>query len=154
MFFILGFLIFFLSFSFTIINLNGNLVDFIDLPSIITILVPLAAILTATQSFKIFGAGFKAALFPKKEIADNLRGKAAALFRLLSKIMAAVSVMGTLIGWLNALLNLDFADPDALNQIGMNTAYSLVTLYYGLIFIALFESVVFILKKQVSREKP
>ena len=118
------------------------------------IYVPLAAVVTATQNWKIFGIGFKAAVLPQSTISDDMRGKAASLFRFLSKTTALVSVIMMLISLVNVLFALDFTSPYAIHAIGVNIAAALTTPLHGLILIAaVFEPIVVILKKRGAKEK-
>ena len=70
MFYLIGLAITLFCFGSVIQMLGANLLSVIDPSSFFMIIVPLAAILFATQSFKIFGGGFMAAVFPKKPISE------------------------------------------------------------------------------------
>lgn len=129
----------------------ASIAFFIDLPSLLIIIGPLVAVLTATQSFKVFCAGLRAAVFPKAEISEEMRGRAASLFRLLSKTAAMAAAIGTLIGLLFILGELDFEDVAIASKIARNVYVSLISpLYALLLIIAVFEPVVFILKKRYT----
>jgi len=131
-----------------IVVFGGELADFIDIPSWVAIIIPLLAVLTITRSFKMFGTGFKAALFPKKEISDGLRNQAASLFRLLTKTTAISGAIMTLIPIMNMLYGLDFSGENATHHMAVNIAVSMVTLLYSLLLIIfVFEPIVYILKK-------
>ena len=131
-----------------IMAFGGFISDFIDLPSWLAIIIPILAVLTVTRSFKTFGTGFRAALFPKIEIADGLRKQAASLFRLLSKTAVLSGIIMTLISFMNMLYGMDFSDPDIIANLMINSAISLVTLLYSLFLIVfIFEPVAYILKK-------
>ena len=154
MFFILGLAIFLFGAFSAIGYLEGSMMFFVDPASLFIIILPLVGILTATQSFKVFAGGLKAAIFPDKPVSEDLRGKAASLFRFLSKTTALVMVIMTLIGLLLILYNIDFADPNMVTMIGSNIAIMLVLPVYGIILIAgVFEPVVFILKKRYDKER-
>ena len=135
--------------AFTIVVLGGYLSDFINLPTLVLLLLPLAAVLTITRSFKLFGIGLRAALFPKKELEDDVRKQAAQLFSLMSKTTMLAAVITTLISLVNLLRGFDYSASNALvNFIGNATA-SLVFLLYGLLIIVfIFEPVVYILNKE------
>ena len=151
--FILGFAIFLISSGLVVYILGGDVRDFLNLPSLLIILVPLAAVLTATKSFRVFYGGLRAMILPKEPITEELRGQAASLFRLLSKITALASVLGFLICLMNMLMNLDFESSAARYILGVNIASSLVLLVYGVILIAaVFEPVVFNLKKRYDKK--
>ena len=152
--FILGFTIFLISTVLTEIILGGSWTNFVNLPTLLMILIPLAAVMTATKSFKIFYYGLKAVILPKKPITEELRGQAASLFRLLSKSTAIISALGCLISLLNMLLGLDYTDPGSRYAIGANIAAALLIFVYGLFFIvAVFEPAVFNLKKRRDTER-
>jgi flagellar motor component MotA len=154
MFYLLGLAVFLFGVILGAMLLQSNLWNFMDLPSFILLIIPLAGVLTATQNWKIFGVGFKAAVLPKSNISEDMRGKAASLFRFLSKITVLVMVITVLVCWINILMGLDFADADIINVLGINIAASLITVFYGLILIAaVFEPIVIILKKRGEKER-
>ena len=143
----LGIALFFLWFF--AVYLGGYTQDFIDTVSLMLIIFSLLAVLTATRSFKVFYHGFRAAIFPKKDISKEMRLRAISLFRLLSKTTGMVSAIGVLICFLNILYNLDFSDAGGISSLGINIAASFITLVYGLFLIAfVFEPAVFILKQR------
>jgi transcriptional regulator with XRE-family HTH domain len=72
----------------SIVVLGGEIGDFVDLPTLMFIVLPLLAVLTITRSFKLFAIGFKAALFPKRKIDEVVRANAERLYRSLSKATA------------------------------------------------------------------
>jgi len=151
--FILGFAVFLVSSGLVITLLGGDVRDFLNLPSLLIILVPLAAVLTATKSFKVFYGGLRAMILPKEPITEDLRGQAASLFRLLSKVTALASALGVLICLVNMLMRLDFSDSAAIYNLGANIAASLILLVYGVFLIAaVFEPVVFNLKKRYEKK--
>ena len=153
MFYLLGLAIFLFSVGSTIFILGGDLLYFLNLPTWLIIFVPLVGILTATQSFKVFGAGIKAVILPQQAISEDLRGKAASLFRFLSKVTALTSGIMVLICFVNILMNIDFSYPDAIYGLGINIAASLISLVYAFVLIAaVFEPIVFILKKRQNQK--
>ena len=89
--FILGFIIFLLGTGFFIILLGGQVSNFRDVASLLIIVVSMVAVLTATQSFKLFYKGLMAAIFPKEDISERMCVQAIALFRLLSKTVIMAS---------------------------------------------------------------
>lgn len=124
---------------------------FIDWPSLIAIVGPLAAVLTATQSFKVFYEGLRAAVFPKAEISEEMRGRAASLFRLLSKTAAMAAAICMFISFLLILAEMDFSEVSYISKLAQNLAVSFITpLYALLLIVAVFEPVVFILKKRYT----
>ena len=152
--FILGFAIFLICTFLTVIVLGGDWTSFINLPTLLMIFIPLAAVMTATKSFKIFYYGLKAMIFPKKPITEELRGQAASLFRLLSKATAIVSTIGFLISIINMLMGMDYSFPDLHFTIGAKIAAALLIYVYALfLIVAVFEPVVFNLKKRRDTER-
>ena len=152
--FILGFVIFMISAFLTVILLAGNWTYFINLATMLMVLIPLAAVMTATKSFKVFYCGLKAMVFPKAPITEELRGQAASLFRLLSKSTAIISAFGFLISIINLLLGMDYSYPDIQDAIARNIGAALVIFVYGLfLIVAVFEPVVFNLKKRRDTER-
>lgn len=134
------------------IVLGGNVSDFISLLSLLVIICPLLGILTATRSFKLFYTGFRAAFFPNETVSEKSLRQAVSLFQLMAKAAVAMSVIGILIGFINILINLNFEDAGGIAALGISIAYSLIPLLYGLLFvIALFEPMIFILKKRLSK---
>jgi len=131
-----------------IITSGGEYGDFVDLPAWISIIIPILAVLTITRSFKTFGTGFKAALFPKKEIENELKQQAASLFRLLSKTTIISGIIMSLIGFTNMLRGIDFYNEQAVENFAANLAVLLVIILYSLFLVVfIFEPVVYILKK-------
>jgi len=139
----------FIGVALVIIVFGGDYSDFVDLPSWIAIFIPILAVLTITRSFKTFGIGFRAALFPKREIADGVKKQTASLFRLLSVTAILSGVIMTLIPVMNMLLFMDFNSPDFTSGLlAANIAVAMITLLYSLFLIVfIFEPIVYILKK-------
>ena len=134
-----------------IVALGGDLADFIDIPSWLAIIIPILAVLTVTRSYKMFCLGFRAALFPKREIAEELRKQAASLFRLLSKTAILSGTIMTLIPLMNMLYGMDWHDANAINYLPINFAVSLTTLLYSLfLIIFVFEPIAYILKRNTN----
>jgi len=154
MFYLLGLAIFLTGIISSVLLLTGDLTNFLDIPSLALIIVPLAAVLTATQNFKIFAAGFKAAVLPKADISDDMRAKAASLFRFLSKTTVAIGIIMFLASSIVMLMGLDFDAPKAVYYFGVAVAAGLVVPLYGLILIAaVFEPIVIILKKRGDKDR-
>jgi len=152
--FILGFAIFLVCSCLTAILLGGNLLNYLNLPILLMILIPLVAVLTATKSFKVFYHGLKAVIVPKQPISEELRGQAASLFRLLSKSTAIISTIVFIISIVNTLTGLDYSYPDFRYAVGVKVAASLVIIIYGLfLIVAVFEPVVFNLKKRREMDR-
>ena len=152
--FLLGFAIFLISMILTVILLGGAFLDFVNLPSLLFIVVPLLGVLTATKSLKVFFGGLKVVINPYRPLPEELRGQAASLFRLLSKTTAIVVALVFLISLIILLVSLDFTDPNIGNTFRGNIAAALITPFYGmLLIVAFFEPVVFILKKRRDTEK-
>ena len=149
MFYLAGLAIFLFTSVSTVLFLGGDISTFFYGYTYLIMLILLAGVLTATQSFKVFYAGMKAVILPHKPMSEDMRGKAASLFRFLSKTTALIAGIMVLISLINMLFGLDFEDPQAISKIGVNAAYALVFLFQGLTLIAaVFEPVVFILKKR------
>ena len=146
---LIGIAVFLFCTGLTLTVLGSQLSNFLSLPNLMFILVPLVAIMVSTKSLKVFTAGLSAVINPKRHLSEEMRGQAASLFRFLSKTAAMVSAIAVFISLLNMLMILDFIDPDARRNIGPNVAASLVPLGYGLFLIAaVFEPVVYNLKKR------
>jgi flagellar motor component MotA len=142
--FILGLAIFLFGFTFFIVWMGGDLLMYLDPPSLLVIAVPLLAVLTATKSFKVFYGGLKAMVQPKEPLSEELRGQASSLYRLLSKTTALASGIGVLIAAIIIVVNI--GDPF---MMGKGIAVAIISVLYGLILIAaVFEPVVFNLKKR------
>jgi flagellar motor component MotA len=134
--------------AFTIVILGGHIPDFLNLPSLVLIIIPFVAILTITRSFKLFGTGFRTALFPKKEIEEDIRKQAAMLFRLMSKTAIIASAIVTLISLINMMMDMDVYADDFSRFALANFAASFVPLLYGLIMsVFIFEPIAYILRK-------
>jgi len=154
MFYLIGLAIFLFSVASSFLLLNGNSWDFIDLATFILIVIPLAGILTATQNWKVFGIGFKAVILPKTTISDDMRGKAASLFRFLSKSTAFIVVIHTLVFIIVMALGIDWQEPETIGRIGGSIAAATIMPLYGLILIAaVFEPIVIILKKRGDKDR-
>ena len=134
-----------------ILVFGGYYEDFVDIPAWVALIIPILAVLTITRSFKTFGIGFRAALFPKKDIDDGLKKQAASLFRLLSKTAILSGIIMTMIGLMNMLLGIDFHHEDAILNFAINFAVNLLTILYSLFLIVfIFEPIVYILKKDTA----
>jgi len=130
---------------------GGDYGDFIDLPSWVAIIIPMLAVLTITRSFKVFGIGFKAALFPKKEISDELRKQVASLFRLLSKTAILSGVIMTMIFLTNLAFGINYNDPEFVANLVINIAICMMTILYSLFLIVfIFEPIVYILQNRAK----
>lgn len=152
--FLIGLAAIIVCFCLVVAILDGQMSTFINTPSLLAILIPLLGVVAATGSFETLIHGFKAVVSPKAEITEETRGRAATLFRLLSKTTAISAALITLICLVNMLYALDFTNPNALNSIGSNIAASLISLTYGLILVmAVFEPAVFILKKRYTGKR-
>jgi len=131
-----------------IILLGGYLRDYLNLPTIIFILIFLTIVLTITRSFKLFVIGFRAALFPKKEISDETREQAAKLYRLLSITTVLAAAIITIISIMNMLMGVDYLADGILLAMGVNIAASFLSLLYGFIIAFIFEPVAYILRRK------
>jgi len=154
--FLIGFAVILIGFWFYAMLLGGQTQNFIDVASLLGILLPLVGVLAATRSFGVFYAGLRAVVFPKEEITEEMRGRAASLFRLLSKAAAMAAGISVLISFVNLLMNLDFSyhHPWGVTILGINMAASMISLIYGLLLIAaVFEPIVFILKKRYTGKR-
>ena len=130
-----------------IVVLGGHIQDFLNLPSLVLIIIPLVAILIITRSFKLFGIGFTA-LFPKKEIAEDIQKQAAMLFRLMSKTAIIAAAIITLISLINMMTGIDVYSDGVLSNLLVNIAASLLPLLYGFVISGfIFEPIAYILRK-------
>jgi len=130
---------------------GGDYGDFIDLPSWVSLIIPVLAVLTITRSFRTFGIGFKAALFPRNEVNDDLRKQAASLFRLLSKTTILSGVIMTMIFLTNMAFGIDFNDPNIVANLAVNIAICMMTILYSLFLIVfIFEPIVYILRNRTN----
>jgi len=131
-----------------IITTGGDYLYFVDLPSWISLIIPILAVLTITRSFGTFKVGIQVALFAKKEISDDLRNQAASLFRLLSKTAILSGIILAFIGITNMAFGIDFHDHNVTSALWANIVTSMMTVLYSLFLIVfIFEPVVYILKK-------
>ena len=131
-----------------IATFGGSIGDFIDVPTWLSIIIPILAVLTITRSFKIFSSGFRAALFPKREISENEKKQAASLFRLLSKTTILVGIILLIIGLVNLGFGVDYSHPDFMENLFINiTVLFLTPLYCLCAIVFIFEPIVYILKK-------
>jgi len=127
---------------------GGEYGDFVDIPSWAAIIIPMLAVLTITRSFKMFGIGFRAALFPKKEVSDEVRKQAASLFRLMSVTAILSGIIMSMIGLVNMFMGIDFLHEEAMVNFMWNLATNSVVILYSLFLIVfIFEPIVYILKK-------
>ena len=134
-----------------IVAFGGDIGDFIDVPTWLSITIPLLAVLTITRSFKLFGSGFRAALFPKREISNEDKQQAASLFRLLSKTTIMVSIIILIISLVNLGFGIDYSSSDFMEGLFTNIAVSFLTPLYSLCAIVfIFEPIVYILKKRTD----
>jgi len=146
---IIASVIFIFGITLIIIVFGGDIGDFIDVPTGVSIIIPLLAVLTITRSFKLFGSGFRTALFPKREISDDEKQQAASLFRLLSKTTMMAGIIMFIISFVSMSYGIDYSSPDFLEGFFWNIAISIqAPLYslFGIVFI--FEPIVYILKKR------
>ena len=135
-----------------ILAFGGQIGDFIDLPSWIAVIIPILAVLTITRSFKIFGTGFRTALFPKKEITDETRREAALLFRLLSKTAIISGFIMSMISFMNMLLGIDFYGENVIEIFAINFSVIMITVLYSLFLIVfIFEPIVYILNRNIKQ---
>ena len=130
-----------------ILLLGGYLRDYFNVPTLFFVIIFLTIVLTITRSFKLFVIGFRAALFPKKEISDDTREQAAKLYRLLSKTTVLAAAITTLISLMNMLMGVDYLAEGLPRAIGGNIAASLLSLLYGLLIAFVFEPVAYILRR-------
>ena len=128
--------------------LGGEYGDFVDIPSWVSLIIPMLAVLTITRGFRTFGSGFRAALFPKKEISDEGRKNAASLFRLMSKTAILSGVIIAFISLTNMAYGINWYDENAFANFIANFATGMLVILYSLFLIVfIFEPIVYILKK-------
>jgi transcriptional regulator with XRE-family HTH domain len=132
---IIAIAIFLVGTALVILSFGGDIGDYVDLPSWLSIIIPILVVLTVTRSFRTFGTGFQAALFPKKEITDGLKKQAASLFRLLSVTSALSGIIMTLIGITNMLYSIEYYDENIISIFSINLAVSMITILYSLFLI-------------------
>jgi len=105
----------------------------LNLPLAMIYLFTLLAVLTAKQGYKVFFSGLKAAVFPNMPLSKDICGRAAKLFRMLSKTAALTSILA-----------LAFAV-----QYGL--AHAFLAPFLGAVLIAaVFEPLVYTLKKRTK----
>ena len=98
----------------------------------------------------MFAVGFRAALFPKSDTADEVKKQAASLFRLLSVTSVISGIIMTLIPSMNMLYFMDWTDPQVLYNLPLNIAVTLTPFLYCLFLIVfIFEPIVYILRKKI-----
>ncbi|MCL2227421.1 MAG: helix-turn-helix domain-containing protein [Oscillospiraceae bacterium] len=152
--FFLGLGIFLIFNALTIVALGGVLLDFISIPSIMIVIIPLLAVLTITRSYRVFFAGLRVAVSPNHAIADQLRQQAISLFRLLSKTAVLAAIISLVISMTNMVLGVDWemlvSDMELFARVlALNTSAAFNPLYSALILVVIvFEPVVYILTKR------
>jgi transcriptional regulator with XRE-family HTH domain len=159
--FLLGLGIFFIFNALFIVILGGSITDYMNFAALMMIVIPLLSILVATRSFRVFFAGLRAALLPKRGITDELREQAICLFRSLSKAASIVAAIVVIISFVNMNINAfysrldtEFLLTEVIPGLAINTAISFVPVYYALfVIVSVFEPVVLILKKNRNTVK-
>lgn len=122
---------------------------FLNPTAIFILLFSLFGVLTATRGFRVLVRGFKAAMSPYAVISEDDRGRAASLFRLLSKTTALAMALITLIGFISAMGNIE--DTQAMAEA---LAAAIMGAVIGLFLIAaVFEPAVAILKRRQDEER-
>ena len=97
----------------------------------------------------MFVTGLRGALFPKKEMTEETRRQAAALFRLLTKTAVIAAIISALISLLIILDNLYIHSEYFTGIIGNNLHNTLTAPLYSLFLIlVVFEPVTYILSKR------
>lgn len=107
-----------------------SMMDFIDYPSLLVVLVGSFGITMVSFSFEEMGTAFSHA-FGSEDPNDNL-AKSAYFWLAVVRNLLVVGALGTLIGLIQILENL--SDPSAL---GPSMAVALITLFYGILFSAI-----------------
>ena len=134
--------------------LSADILILFNLPALVFLLIPLLGVLIATNSLKVFAAGIKVVVFPKEEIAEDIRGKAASLFRLLSKTTILAAVVVILISFITIFMNLNLEEHWITDTLIAKISMPFITLIYAIVLIlAVFEPIVFILKKRSGAGK-
>jgi len=132
----------------TIIMLGGEIELFVDPATVVMLGVPLLAVLTVTRSFKLFGIGFKAALFPKKKVDETIKDNAAKLYRLLSKVTMLSALLNFFISLITMLFGINFHDDMIVMAVAANIAVSTIPFIYATIMIIfIFEPIAYILRR-------
>lgn len=60
--------------------------------------------------------------------------EAVSIYEKAAALAPAFGMVGTLVGLINMLMNLDFSDPNAINSLGTNMSAALITTFYGSVF--------------------
>ena len=135
-----------------IVAYGGRIGDFIHVPTWLSIIVLLLPVLTITRSFKLFGSGFRAALFPKREISDDEKQQAASLFRLLSKTIMMAGIIIFIIEFISTGISVYYNSLDSsdfMERLFINVVFLAQAPLYSLcVIVFVFEPIVYILKKR------
>ena len=130
----IGGIVFFVLFGFLAHTSGGHgIVGFIHAPSLFAIVAANLAVLIMTGQFKLLIRAKNALLFKKYVISAKDKEDAIALFGLLSKITAGMTIMLTLMGMMGILWQLD--NPAFL---GPMISITMINLIYGALFILVF----------------
>jgi len=135
-----------------IVAYGGRIGDFIHVPTWLSIIVLLLPVLTITRSFKLFGSGFRAALFPKREISDDEKQQAASLFRLLSKTIMMAGIIIFIIEFISTGISVYYNSLDSsdfMERLFINVVFLAQAPLYSLcVIVFVFEPIVYLLKKR------
>ena len=151
--FFLGLGVFLLCNAFIITTLGGSTTHFFNPSILLTIFVPLLAILIITGNLRVFFSGLWVAVLPNEEITSEQCTKTVIVFRLLSKTAVIVAVISVLIGIINTGTHVDVTVETASAVFDTSIAIALLPLHFALILVvAIFEPAVHILKKRSSND--
>jgi len=133
----------------SMVIIGVNTAYFIDLPSLLMLLIPLLFVLTITRSFKLFSLGLRTLIFPGRFISDENREQVILLFRLMTKTVLIAAIVSMIIGFVGMGAGMDYSTDFFLENLIRNININLILPLYGLIMIlVVFEPIVFILKKK------
>ena len=126
--YVFGILVFLIGLVFLVLMPGdiGWIFIFVNLPSIIQLIITIAAVIIATGEFKTFVAATNALLSKNYYIPATVKEKAIKLFKLLSKSVVYASILFFVAG-----VMLTFAAIDDLSKIGPSVMVSLNSIFYG-----------------------
>ena len=137
--YVIGVLLFLAAIFLTIVVLGGNATDYLNLPTIFFLLLPIIAVIIMKGGFKTLIVAVNALLSKKYSISAADKEKAIRLFRLIGKTAMYSAVLLTLISLLNMAIGINLTDDDGVRGVILiNVAASFVAIFYGLLINAVF----------------
>jgi len=132
--YVVGVLVFLAAILLTIILLGGSIFDYLNLPTIFFLLLPIVAVIIMKGGTKTFIVAVNALLSKKYSISAADKEKAIRLFRLIAKTVTFASALVTLISLLNMATGINLTDNDDVRGVILpNVAASFVAVFYGLL---------------------